>query len=91
MKKERFCAGCGKKIPWDHCALGTGDKTICTNCEGASITVFKVSIDGSHYIDRDVNGVKVILDNMEDDDVHTVSRVKMRLTEYLSLPEFDGF
>lgn len=90
MITERFCAGCGKKIPWDHCAIGNSDWAICMKCEGATVTVFRVTCDGSHYIDRDTNGVKIIIDNMEEGDVYTISRAEMRLAEYLSLPKFRG-
>lgn len=88
---KTICAGCGKEIPPSHPRLGVGDAAICMGCEGATITVWKVTCGGSSYIDRDSSGVELLLKTMEDDDVYTISRVEMPLGEYLSLPEFDGF
>lgn len=86
-----ICAGCGKEIPADHTHLGGLHGTVCMGCEFSTLSVFKVEHDGDFYIDRDFNGVRAIIECMENGDSYTVSREEMRLTEYLSLPEFDGF
>lgn len=87
----RKCAGCGKDIPADHCALGVGDKSICMRCEGKSIKAYKVECGGDAYIGQDFNGVTSLLAGIDIGDEYTISVVEMSLAKYLSLPEFQGF
>ena len=88
---ETICAGCGKEIHQNHPRLSGEHGTVCMGCEFATIPVFKLSCNGGCYADRDIRGIKTLIENMEIDDEYTVRRVEMPLTKYLSLPEFQGF
>ena len=86
-----ICAGCGKEIPDNHPRLGNGRDVICMPCEGTTIEVFKIEYGGSFFVDRSVENVMGELADIEIGDEYTISKIEMRLEDYLSLPEFEGF
>jgi len=86
-----MCAGCGKETPDNHPILGNGHDVICMPCEGTTIQVFKLEYGGSSFVDRYLENVLGELSDIEVGDEYTISKIEMRLEDYLCLPEFEGF
>ncbi len=85
------CAICGVEIPLDWPRLSRGDISICMKCEGHETLVYIVSHNGGRYVEKDGDGIKSLIDEMEDGDNYTVTRRMMSTAVFLTLPEFKGF
>jgi RNase P subunit RPR2 len=91
--KSDICAHCNKTIEADEARVCISDRNlfVCKSCEDVTVLVYEIEYGGSSYIDRDLNNIIPTLEDMDEGDNYNVSRERMKIVEYLSLPEFDGF
>lgn len=67
------------------------------NCYSKDITAYKISvsydINGSYYIEKDINKVKEAILNLQSDDDEGIVIKKITIFHgvYINLPEFQGF
>ena len=84
------CRHCGKIIEDNHVRIGD----FCMGCEGKELDVYRVRIadeKGNSYIDKNVDHVKDMLIECEVGDGYTITKERMKVIQYYSLPEFMGF
>ena len=87
-----ICAGCGRLISHDWPRTGTMENPVCMPCEFSNIEVYKVELNGNHFVESDPKQIIPLLESMDkDDEPYTIGKVEMKLAEYITLPEFQGF
>jgi len=53
--------------------------------------VYKIECDGSCYYDIELSRAMIWFQYMDDDDIFTITKIKMKAVDYYNLPEFEGF
>lgn len=87
------CQGCGREVHPSWPAFYTKNGVVCMMCEGAEIDVYQVTHYGywnSGYFDKEPPPANMF-EAMDSGDEFVVRKKKMRLLQYLNLPEFGGF
>lgn len=86
------CVGCGVAIDHNWPRTGTLEQPVCMRCEFSEIDVYEVRLNGSSFVERDVQQIIPLLESMDSgDEVYSVGKVRMKLAKYITLPEFEGF
>lgn len=92
---DATCLCCGTTMGENWPGFTTRRGRICMGCEGAEISVYAVTINGSCLYDKDPESVLEVLKSelasMDDGDSFHVGNRKMSALRYFDAPEHQGF